>query len=74
MKRQESSRAAPGRWEVIESRDNVYLDRFEGVSYGRLAGSMKDESHSLYMGHLPGDIDLRLAWGMTEATGSRSRA
>lgn len=54
-------------WEVIEVEGNVYLDRFEGVTAGDWR-SLKAESH-VYLAIYRADIDLRLAWGMTEATG-----
>jgi hypothetical protein len=59
--------SSPDDWEVIEVEGNVYLDRFEGVSSGDWR-SLKAESH-IYMAIYRADIDLRLAWGMTEATG-----
>ncbi len=59
--------SSPADWEVIEVEGNVYLDRFEGVSTGG-GRSLKAESH-IYMAIYKADIDLRLAWGMTEATG-----
>jgi hypothetical protein len=59
--------SAPDDWEVIEVEGNVYLDRFEGVTTGG-GRSLKAESH-IYMAIYKADIDLRLAWGMTEATG-----
>ncbi len=54
-------------WEVIEVEGNVYLDRFEGVGSGDWR-SLKAESH-VYLAIFRADVDLRLAWGMTEATG-----
>ena len=59
--------SSPADWEVIEVEGNVYLDRFEGVSTGG-GRALKAESH-IYMAIYKADIDLRLAWGMTEATG-----
>ena len=59
--------STPADWEVIEVEGNVYLDRFEGVSSGG-SRSLKAESHT-FLAIYRADIDLRLAWGMTEATG-----
>jgi len=51
-------------YEFIEVEGNVYLDRFEGVSTGG-GRSLKAESH-IYLAIFRADVDLRLAWGMTE--------
>ena len=59
--------SSPEDWEVIEVEGNVYLDRFEGVTSGGRP-LLKAESH-IYLAIYRADIDLRLAWGMTEATG-----
>ena len=60
--------SSPDDWAVIEVEGNVYLDRFEGVSSGGDWRSLKAESH-IYLAIYRADVDLRLAWGMTEATG-----
>jgi hypothetical protein len=54
-------------WTVIDVEGNVYLDQLERVSSGGQRW-LEAASH-VYLAIYQADVDLRLAWGMTIATG-----
>ena len=59
--------SSPDDWAVIEVEGNIYLDRLEGASSGGQRW-LEAASH-VYLAIYHADVDLRLAWGMTVATG-----
>jgi len=54
-------------WAVVDVEGTVYLDRLEGVRSGGQRW-LEAASH-VYLAIYQADADLRLAWGMTVATG-----
>jgi hypothetical protein len=59
--------SSPDDWAVIDVEGSAYLDRLEGVSSGGQRW-LQAASH-VYLAIYQADTDLRLAWGMTVATG-----